>query len=45
MLDKSYAYKNNSFTTDINFKKIDGGEFIQGTKEGEYIISFGVLGF
>lgn len=40
MLDKSYNYKNNSFTTDINFKKIDGGEFLQGCKEGEFMISF-----
>ena len=39
-LKNIYIYKNNSFNTDISFIKIDGGEFNQGTKEGEYIISF-----
>ena len=40
MLDNSYSSYNNSFNTDINFIKIDGNNFYQGTKEGEYIISF-----
>ena len=39
MLDNYISYKN-LVTNDINFIKIDGGEFIQGTKEGEYLISF-----
>ena len=39
-LDKSYNSYEKSFNTDIHFIKIDEGEFYQGTKEGEYLISF-----
>ena len=40
LLDKSYKSYEKSFNTDIHFIKIDEGEFYQGTKEGEYLISF-----
>ena len=40
MLKDNYISTNNSFTTPLTFIKIEGGEFIQGTKEGEYMITF-----
>lgn len=40
MIDNSYKFNNNSFTTDIKYIKIEGGEYLQGSKEGDYMISF-----